>query len=116
MDSSIWGVLGIVILGCGLYGLRGFTEIKKGGQPNLSMLLGQEYEKAKTEVRLEFLDKMAPILLAFSLASTVYGVIDCVHCFIYSMPVADMAASIVFFVILIVFVVFTYKTRRKYFG
>ena len=51
MDSSIWGILGIIVLGCGLYGLRGFGEIKKGGQPNLSMLIGQEYETAKPEVR-----------------------------------------------------------------
>ena len=116
MDRSIWGILGIIVLGCGLYGLRGFGEIKKGGQPNLSMLIGQEYETAKPEVREEFLRKTAPVLLIFSLASTVYGVIDFVHCFVRSMPIADTAACIVFFIALIVFVVFTSKLRRSYFG
>ena len=54
MDSSIWGIISIVVLACGLYGLHGFTVLKKGGMPNLSMLMGQEYEKAKPEVREEF--------------------------------------------------------------
>lgn len=116
MDGSIWGILGIIVLGCGLYGLRGFTEIKKGGQPQLSMLMGEEYETAKAEVREEFLHKSAPVLLFFSLASVVYGVVDFIHCFVYTMAIADMAASILFFVALIVFVVFTSKMRRKYFG
>lgn len=116
MDSSIWGILGIIVLGCGLYGLRGFSEIKRGGKPSLSMLMGQEYETAKAEIREEFLQKSAPVLLVFSLAATVYGVVDFVHCFVYSMPMADMAASVIFFVALIVFVLFTSKMRRKYFG
>lgn len=115
MDSSVWGILSIVVLACGLYGLRGFTVIKKGGMPNLSMLMGQEYEKAKPEVREEFLQKSAPVLLLFSLACTVYGVVDFVHCYVYSIPIADMAACILFFVVLLVFVVFTSKMRRKYF-
>ena len=71
MDSSIWGIISIVVLACGLYGLHGFTVLKKGGIPNLSMLIGQEYEKAKPEVREEFLQKSAPTLLLFSLACTV---------------------------------------------
>lgn len=116
MDGSIWGILGIIVLGCGLYGLRGFSEIKRGGQPKLSMLIGQEYETAKPEVREEFLQKIAPVLLAFSLGSTVYGVVDFIHCYVYSMLIADTAACILFFVVLIVFVLFTSKLRRSYFG
>jgi len=115
MDSSIWGIISIVVLACGLYGLHGFTVLKKGGMPNLSMLMGQEYEKAKPEVREEFLQKSAPILLLFSLACTVYGIVDFVHCYVYSIPIADTAAGILFFVILLVFVIFTSKMRRKYF-
>ena len=115
MDSSIWGIISIVVLACGLYGLHGFTVLKKGGMPNLSMLMGQEYEKAKPEVREEFLQKSAPILLLFSLACTVYGIVDFEHCYVYSIPIADTTAGILFFVILLVFVIFTSKMRRKYF-
>ena len=115
MDSSRWGIISIVVLACGLYGLHGFTVLKKGGMPNLSMLMGQEYEKAKPEVREEFLQKSAPILLLFSLSCTVYGVVDFVHCYVYSMPLADTAASMLFIVVLIVFAIYTSKMRRKYF-
>lgn len=116
MDSSIWGILGIIVLGCGLYGIRGFMDIKNGGQPKLSMLMGQEYETAKAEDREEFLRRSAPVLLVFSLASLLYGAVDFVHCFVYSLPFADLITSILFFIALVVFVVFTSKMRRKYFG
>ena len=78
MDSSVWGIISIVVLACGLYGLHGFTVLKKGGMPNLSMLMGQEYEKAKPEVREEFFEKLGPDPSAFF--TCVYGLWYCGLC------------------------------------
>ncbi len=117
MDNmdSIWGFIGIVVLACGIYAIYAFIQMKRTGEINASLLLGKDYIYKKCKDKEAFTKKAGPALLIFGIAALLYGVIDVIHCYVYSMTVADIVGMIVFFIVLVVFAVYTTKLKREYF-
>ncbi len=117
MDNmdSVWGIIGIIVLACGLYAIYAFIKMKTTGEINASLLLGKEYTYKKCKNKEAYVKKAGPALLVFGIVALVYGVIDVVHCYVYPMGVVDTAGMIVFFVVLVAFAVYTTKIKKEYF-
>ena len=45
----------------------------------------------------------------------VYGILDVIHCYVYTMTVVDTVGMVVFFIVLVWFAVYTSKIKREYF-
>ena len=115
MDDSVWGFIGIFVLCCGIYALYSFVIMKTKGEINASILLGKDYVYKKCKDKEAYIAKTAPALLIFGLVAVIYGVIDVINCYVYSMFAADMTAMVIFFVVLVWFGVYTRNLRNKYY-
>lgn len=117
MDNmdSIWGIIGIIVLACGLYAIYAFIKMKTTGEINASLLLGKEYTYKKCKNKEAYVKKAGPALLVFGIVALVYGIIDVVHCYVYPMGVADTVGMVIFFVVLVAFAVYTTKIKKEYF-
>ena len=71
------------------------------------------YKKCKDKEA--YIKKVGPALLGFGLVAIVYGVLDVIHCYVYSMEIVDTVGMIVFFIVLVAFAVYTTKLKREYF-
>ena len=63
----------------------------------------------------EFIQKALPAVLVFGIFTTLYGAVDAIHYFIFPMKVLDLIAMVVFLIVLIWYMVFTTKLKKKYF-
>lgn len=117
MDNmdSVWGIIGIIVLACGLYAIYAFIKMKTTGEINASLLLGKEYTYKKCKNKEAYVKKAGPALLVFGIVALVYGIIDVVHCYVYPMGVADTVGMVIFFVVLVAFAVYTTKIKKEYF-
>lgn len=117
MDNmdSIWGIIGIIVLACGLYAIYAFIKMKTTGEINASLLLGKEYTYKKCKNKEAYVKKAGPALLVFGIVALVYGIIDVIHCYVYPMTVVDTVGMVIFFVVLVVFAVYTTKIKKEYF-
>ena len=105
MDNmdSIWGFIGVIVLACGVYAIYAYIKMKTTGEINASLLLGKDYIYKKCKDKDAFTKKAGPALLGFGIVALVYGVIDVIHCYVYSMEIVDTVA------------VYTTKLKREYF-
>ena len=103
MDNmdSIWGVVGIIVLCCGVYAIYSAIKMKTSGDINASLLLGKDYMYKTCKDKEAYIRKAGPALIFFGIVATVYGAIDVIHCFVHPMGVIDMAGMIVFFIVLV---------------
>ena len=85
------------------------------GVINASLLLGKDYIYKKCKNKDAFIKKAGPALLVFGIVALVYGAIDVIHCYVYSMEIVDTVGMIVFFIVLVAFAVYTTKLKREYF-
>ena len=117
MDNmdSIWGFIGVIVLACGVYAIYAYIKMKTTGEINASLLLGKDYIYKKCKDKDAFTKKAGPALLGFGIVALVYGVIDVIHCYVYSMEIVDTVGMVVFFVVLVGFGVYTTKLKREYF-
>ena len=117
MDNmdSVWGIIGIIVLACGLYAIYAFIKMKTTGEINASLLLGKEYTYKKCKNKEAYVRKAGPALLVFGIVALVYGIIDVVHCYVSPMDIVDTAGMIIFFVVLVAFAVYTTKIKKEYF-
>lgn len=115
MEDRIFGIIGIMVLGCGIYSLYAYWQMKVTGIINTVILIGKEYTQDMCRDRDAYLKKALPAVLVFALTSVVYGVIDVVHFYVHPMPKADLCGMIVFIVVLIGFAVYTGKLKNQYF-
>lgn len=113
--DEMFGFLSVIVFGCGIYSFYAYIQMKKGGPINEALLLGKAYEEYKCKDKEEFLSKALPAVLVFAIASTVYGVIDFVHCYVKPMKTADLVGMVVFLAVLIGFLVYTGKLKKRYF-
>lgn len=113
--NSIWGFIGIIVLACGIYAVYSFIKMKSTGEINASLLLGKDYVYKKCRNKDEYIHRAGPALLIFGIVSSVYGILDIIHCYVYSMPAADTAGMVIFFIVLVWFAVYTSKLKREYF-
>lgn len=56
-----------------------------------------------------------PALIVFGVAAVIYGVIDLISCYIYSMVLVDLAGIMVFLLVIIGFAVYTTQLKKIYF-
>ncbi len=117
MDNmdSIWGFIGVIVFACGVYALYAFIKMKMTGEINATLLLGKDYIYKKCKNKDAFIKKAGPALLVFGIVALVYGAIDVIHCYVYSMEIVDTVGMIVFFIVLVAFAVYTTKLKREYF-
>lgn len=113
--NSMWGIIGVIVFACGVYALYWFFKMKFTGDINASLLLGKDFVYKKCKNKEEYIQKAAPALLIFGLVSAIYGALDIVHCYLYSMPVIDNVGMVIFFIVLVAFAVYTSKLKREYF-
>ena len=117
MDNmdSIWGFIGVIVFACGVYALYAFIKMKMTGEINATLLLGKDYIYKKCKNKDAFIKKAGPALLVFGIVALVYGAIDVINCYVYSMEIVDTVGMIVFFIVLVAFAVYTTKLKREYF-
>ncbi len=117
MDNmdSVWGFIGIIVFGCGIYAIYSFIKMRSTGEINVSLLLGKDYMYKKCKNKEAYIQKAGPALLLFGLAAFVYGLIDIVHCYVYPMAVVDGVGMFLFLVVLVWFAVYTTKLKKEYF-
>lgn len=117
MDNmdSIWGFIGVIVFACGVYALYAFIKMKMTGEINATLLLGKDHIYKKCKNKDAFIKKAGPALLVFGIVALVYGAIDVIHCYVYSMEIVDTVGMIVFFIVLVAFAVYTTKLKREYF-
>lgn len=113
--DSVWGIIGVIVFGCGIYAFYSYVKMKNAGEINVNLLLGKDYENKKCKDKEAYTKKAAPALLIFGVAAVLYGGIDIVHCYVYPIGLADMIAMIVFFVVLVWFGIYTTQLKKKYF-
>ena len=113
--NSIWGFIGIIVFACGIYAIYSYIKMKKDGEINASILLGKDYTYKTCKDKDGYIKKVGPALLVFGLTALIYGILDMIHCYVYSMAVVDTVGMIIFFVVLVWFAVYTARLRNKYF-
>lgn len=116
MDNSMWGFIGVIVVAFGIYSIYAFFKMKFKGEISASLLLGKEYTYKKCKNKEEFIAKTAPAVLGLGVIATVYGVIDVIHCYVYSMQTADTIGMLVFLAALVAFCIYSVKIRDRYFG
>lgn len=113
--DSMWGIIGVVVAACGVYALYSFIVMKKNGSISAALLLGKDCTENMCKDKENYIKKVAPALLIFGIVTTIYGVLDIIHCYVYSMPVVDTCGMIIFLAVLVWFAVYTTKLKKQYF-
>lgn len=113
--DQMFGFLSVIVLGCGVYSIYAYIQMKKGGPINEALLLGRSYDEFKCKDRDAFLAKALPAVLVFACASLLYGAVDFVHCYLHPMKSVDIICMILFLAVLVWFLVYTGKLKKIYF-
>lgn len=113
--DSVWGFVGIVIFGGGIYALYSYIKMKTEGEINASLLLGKDYIYKKCKDKEGYIKKAGPALLVFGIVAVLYGGVDIIHCYVYPLAVADTVGMILFFFVLIWFGVYTARLKKQFF-
>lgn len=113
--DNVFGAFSILFLGCGIYGFYAWFKMKKTGEINDTLLLGRNYSEYDCKDKPAFLSKAIPAVLVFAVTATVYGLIDLVNYYVTPIQTADSVAMVVFLIVIIWFMLYTSKLRKKYF-
>lgn len=113
--EEMFGFLSVIVIGCGVYSLYAYIQMKKGGPINEALLLGRSYNEYKCKDKDAFLQKALPAVLVFAFASLLYGVVDFIHCYVQPIKTIDLICMIIFFAVLIWFLIYTGKLKKNYF-
>lgn len=113
--DSMFGAISIIILGCGIYSLYAYLQMKKDGHINEVLLLGKNYTERMCKDKEAYMQKAVPAVLILGIVCTIYGAIDAIHFFVTPIKMLDLIAMAVFFVVLVWFMVYTTKLKNKYF-
>ena len=115
MNIASYGVLGIAALCCGIYALYSAARMKRTGEISASALLGKECTEKRCKDTKTYIRRAMPALIVFGVAAVIYGVIDLISCYIYSMVLVDLAGIMVFLLVIIGFAVYTTQLKKIYF-
>ena len=115
MNIASYGVLGIAALCCGIYALYSAVSMKRAGVISASGLLGKECTQNRCKDTKAYIRKAVPALIVFGIVAVIYGIIDLVSCYIYSMVLVDLAGIMVFLLVIIGFAVYTTQLKKIYF-
>ena len=76
--NSVFGFIGILAVGCGIYCLYAYFNMKKDGHINETILLGKSYSEKMCKDKEAYLKKALPAVLGFGIVSILYGIVDCI--------------------------------------
>ena len=113
--NSVFGFIGILAVGCGIYCLYAYFNMKKDGHINETILLGKSYSEKMCKDKEAYLKKALPAVLGFGIVSILYGIVDCIHWYVNPMEMVDTVGGILFMAALVVFAVYTMQLKKKYF-
>lgn len=113
--NSIFGIVGVMAFACGIYCVYAYLKMKKDGHINETILLGKSYTERMCRDKDAFLGKAAPAVLILGLICIVYGIVDCIHCYVTPLGAVDAVGGAVFVGALVVFSVYTVRLRKEYF-
>ena len=71
--NSVFGFIGILAVGCGIYCLYAYFNMKKDGHINETILLGKSYSEKMCKDKEAYLKKALPAVLGFGIVSILYG-------------------------------------------
>ena len=114
-SDSVWGFVGIVVMACGVYALYSFIYMKTQNAIKGAILLGKDVDTKYCKDIPGYIRKVSVPMLVLGVVGTVYGAIDILHCYAYSMPVADTVGMVLFLIVLVVFAVYTTRVKKQYF-
>ena len=83
--NSVFGFIGILAVGCGIYCLYAYFNMKKDGHINETILLGKSYSEKMCKDKEAYLKKALPAVLGFGIVSILYGIVDCIHWYVNPM-------------------------------
>ncbi len=113
--DELFGFVGFIVFGGGLYSLYAYISMKKTGHINETILLGNSYTEQKCKDKEAFLKKALPAVLVFALVTTIYGVIDIINYFVTPLGMADTIGMVIFLVVLVWFLYYTTKLKKEFF-
>lgn len=113
--NSVFGFIGILAVGCGIYCLYAYFNMKKDGHINETILLGKSYSEKMCKDKEAYLKKALPAVLGFGIVSILYGIVDCIHWYVNPMEMVDTVGGILFMAALVVFAVYTMQLKRNIF-
>ena len=118
--NDILGIMTVMILGCGLYCLWAWYQMKTIGEINVTLLLGKQYEPYQCKNKKEFVAKSLPAVLILGVFFTLYGVLSLAHMMWFrENPIffwADKVMMVLSLLSLIRFAYVTSKLRKEYFN
>ena len=94
--NSVFGFIGILAVGCGIYCLYAYFNMKKDGHINETILLGKSYSEKMCKDKEAYLKKALPAVLGFGIVSILYGIVDCIHWYVNPMEMVDTVGGILF--------------------
>ena len=113
--NSVFGFIGILAVGCGIYCLYAYFNMKKDGHINETILLGKSYSEKMCKDKEAYLKKALPAVLGFGIVSILYGIVDCIHWYVNPMEMVDTVGGILFMAALVVFAVYTMQLKKNIF-
>ena len=111
--NSVFGFIGILAVGCGIYCLYAYFNMKKDGHINETILLGKSYSEKMCKDKEAYLKKALPAVLGFGIVSILYGIVDCIHWYVNPMEMVDTVGGILFMAALVVFAVYTMQESQE---
>lgn len=113
--QDMTNIVGVLVLGCGLYCLYAAFQMKAKGEINSSLLLTKELAYKKCKDKEAYIKEVFPILLLFAITTTLCGAIDMINSFVVDISVAYLISVVVFVIVFIIFITKTSKARKKYY-
>lgn len=113
--DGIFGIIGIFALGCGVYCIYAYVNMRKTGQINATLLLGKDQSEKSCRNKVGFMKKACPAVLVLGVLTIIFGVIDTVHNFVIPLGTVDVVAVWAFVAVLIGYMVYINKLKKDYF-
>lgn len=108
-------LLGIFMLGCGIYCLYAAVMLKTKGIINKTILLGKDTDPRKCKDKEGYINCVFPKTLALGIVCTVYAATDLINTFVVEIPALWYIMLAAFLIVLIWFGASTSKAAKKYF-
>lgn len=108
-------LLGLLMLGCGIYCLYAAVMLKTKGVINKTILLGKDTDPRKCKDKEGYISCVFPKTLVLGAVCTLYAVVDLVNSFFVKIPVLWYIMLAAFLVVLVWFGATTSKAAKKYF-
>lgn len=114
--EEMFGFISVMVMGFGVYGFYAYFQMKKGGPINEALLLGRSYDEYKCKDKEGFIKEALPAVLVFACTAVIYGVVDFIHCFVQPLGFVDAIGLVLFLAVLVWYLAYTSKLKKRYFS